>query len=201
MGSKAVLIIVFTSLFLGLLAMLVCLSLYAYDEDDHKNKNKAHREPTTVVSDLRKNSARHEDSAWTSLVNSSCPFCTSKTQRDLMCEPNRFVAVIAIDAIADSNELDLQLFTVRTQWRFKDIPYLVESLSSNVIAVRTSKAPDDVCDVVLEKGREYLITGTIDKDEQLAVISSCDLLVDWSAMSFVRRHSYVGWFSSKFCEH
>ena len=180
MSSKVVVIVVFVALFLSLVALLVCLALYAYDETREKHQD-------TVASEH----VMRYDTNWQQQVNLSCSQCTKGTTLiGLFCDNQRFVIVADIINSIESNDIDVQLFRFSHVKILKQITHLIDALTSKVIAVRTFQSPDERCEPSLFDTKRYLLTGYISQN-LIAVVTACDLIVDWSTLTIERQHEFA----------
>lgn len=191
MVSKAV-VFVFTSLFLALLAMLIVLSLYAYDDDQKKPK---HKDPPRSVVIVRP-AVVHQDRDFTRVVRQNCTVCAPRNTRQIVCQDDRFVIVVAIEGVGEANEVDSQIYYVRRLWELKSSPTLAEAMSRLMIATQTIHVPEPSCEINLEIGKEYLVSGSVD-DNLLATVNSCDLIIEWKTLGIVKQHEYVSLFESR----
>lgn len=188
MVASKIVIVIFTILFMGFISLLLIFNIYSAVHD------------STQVSEIE-NELVHQKLIFNmnSNVNNSCTFCKTQTLRTLVCSNDTFAIVIGVYSINNVSDNGKQIYFIRVTAEMKSIPLLWESLSRSMIETKLISPTSENCTISLERGREYLVTGSLDVDSLMPKISPCDYIVDWSELQTSNRHRIFAAFNSLKC--
>lgn len=188
MVASKVVIVVFTILFMGFISLLLIFNIYSAVHD------------STQVTDIE-DQLVHQELVFDldSKVNTSCPYCDTRSLRALSCDNETFVIVVGVNSVKTDASTGKHLYFMRITAEMKSIPRMWESLSRMVVQTETANQENDGCLVQLVQGREYLVTGSLDPTSQIPTLSSCDYILDWSRLQTTNRHRIFAAFNSMKC--
>ena len=123
MVASKVVIVLFTTLFMGFISLLLVFSIYSSVHD------------TTQVSEIGDELTHQElifdlDSA----INTSCSFCEKRTLRSLFCSSGTYIiAVGVLDIDTNHNQTGNDMYLVRETAEMKSVPLLREPLTRMIV--------------------------------------------------------------------
>lgn len=188
MAASQVFALLLVLIFIGFIGLLVSLRQSQsikpeYDDDDDDDNSNS----TDIVVDLSKP------------FMTRCHACPLKSLRDLFCHNESFVVICRI---ADVTSIRQQasgpsdwIYAIQLISQLKQFPDVNSSSIGTQSQIGTS-LKDDSCDHFLKPGRSYILTGRI-MTSGLAVVSSCDVVIDWSAIPVEKQRSLFTFFSPR----
>lgn len=182
MASSKVFVLLFVVIFVGFVCLLVSLRqsrslrpLYQ-DDDDDDNSN-----ATDVLIDFSKS------------YRTSCPSCPARSLRDHICDPQSFVVICSLVRVAGRSGTSDTLHIIHLISQLKQFPDITQSTIVSGSSI-VSRRVGDSCGIHLSHGQQYVLTGRVDNNG-VAVVTSCDVAMDWNAMPRPKQQSFFTFFS------
>lgn len=188
MVTSKIVIVLFTILFMGFISLLLIFNIYSAVHD------------STQVSEIE-NELVHQELIFDmdSSINNECSLCRNQTLRTLVCSNETFAIVLGVYSVRSASDNGKQVYNIRVTAEMKAVPLLWESLSRSIIENESIAPHNANCTISMKRGREYLVTGSLDVNSLMPKISSCDYIVDWSKLQTANRHRIFAAFNSLRC--
>lgn len=188
MAASQVFLVIFVVIFLGFISLLVSMRQAQtvkpeYDDtDDDDNTN-----DTDIMVEISRP------------YDSHCKDCPVKSLRDIFCDPGKFAAVLSINSLLGAYGKD-RMYSIKLLSQLKQYPDVnTSSIGTANPSIKMNAFPVSCEPVTLKMDRDYILTGRIETKEStgVALVDTCDILIDWTSLRIHRKRSLFSFFSPK----